>query len=64
VLARVEVGTPGAGLTPQQAGLELKGEATLEALHTQVETWAERLSLAELLSRATLRTRGETRGAA
>jgi CRISPR-associated protein Cmr2 len=64
VLARVEVGTPGAGLTPQQAGLELKEEATLEELHTQVEAWAERVSLAELLSRASLRTRGDTRGAA
>lgn len=64
VLARVEAGTPGAGLTPQQAGLDLKEEGTLEALHVQVEAWAERVFLAELLSRATLRSRDDTRGAA
>ncbi len=64
VLARVEVGTPGAGLSPHEAGLEWKEEETLEELHTRVEDWAERVSLAELLSRATLRTPGETRGAA
>jgi CRISPR-associated protein Cmr2 len=64
VLARVEAGTPGAGLTPQQAGLDLKEEGTLEELYTQVEAWAERVFLAEMLSRATLRSRGDTRGAA
>ncbi|QRN96599.1 type III-B CRISPR-associated protein Cas10/Cmr2 [Archangium violaceum] len=64
VLARVEAGTPGAGLTPQQAGLDLKEDGTLEELHTQVEAWAERVFLAEMLSRATLRSRGDTRGAA
>ncbi|HSP81704.1 MAG TPA: type III-B CRISPR-associated protein Cas10/Cmr2, partial [Myxococcaceae bacterium] len=64
VLARVEVGTPGAGLTPEQAGLDWEEEASLEALHTRVEAWAERVSLAELLSRATPRARRETRGAA
>ncbi|WPB79408.1 type III-B CRISPR-associated protein Cas10/Cmr2 [Archangium violaceum] len=64
VLARVEAGTPDAGLTPQGAGLDLKEEATLEELHTRVEAWAERVFLAELLSRATLRPRDDTRGAA
>ncbi|SEK95659.1 CRISPR-associated protein, Cmr2 family [Stigmatella aurantiaca] len=52
VLARVEIGTPGKGLLPSEAGLPLKPGAALEDVHAQVTAWTECLALAELFLRA------------
>jgi CRISPR-associated protein Cmr2 len=52
VLARVDIGTPGKGLAPAEAGLTLKSGAALEEVHVQVTAWTECLALAELFLRA------------
>jgi CRISPR-associated protein Cmr2 len=64
ILGRVEVGTPGAGLTPARAGLALEEGLPLGEVHARVEAWAERVWLAELLARAKPRLRGDTGGGA
>src|SRR6218665_581803 len=63
VLARVELGAPGAGLTPSDAGLRLEEQRTWRALHTHVEAWAEHMALAEMLARAKPRSRKAAGGA-
>ncbi|OJH33897.1 type III-B CRISPR-associated protein Cas10/Cmr2 [Cystobacter ferrugineus] len=62
VLARVELGSAEAGLTPSEVGLRLENQRTWAELHAHVEAWAERMSLAEVLARAKPRSRGATGG--
>ncbi|MFP2904310.1 hypothetical protein ACLESD_04410 [Pyxidicoccus sp. 3LFB2] len=63
VLGRVAMGAGGEGITPARAGLVFEEGLSLVEVHARVESWAERVWLAELFSRAKPRARGDTGGA-
>lgn len=63
VLERSALGAGGEGLTPARAGLVLEEGLSLGQVHARVESWAERVWVAELFSRARPRARGDVGGA-
>ncbi|WP_224365783.1 type III-B CRISPR-associated protein Cas10/Cmr2 [Hyalangium versicolor] len=64
ILDRVEASPGSAGLTPAAAGLLLEDSLPAEEVRARVESWAERMWLAEMLARATPRPRAPRGGEA